>query len=54
MTIHQYDSGKNILVSVLVILGIAFTMFIGVLFFNLGEQVIRFVSEIYNEVFLRL
>lgn len=54
MTIHQYDGSKNILVSVLVIFGIAFTMFIGVLFFNLGEQVVRFVSEIYNEVFLRL
>ncbi|HHU93089.1 MAG TPA: DUF1282 family protein [Halanaerobiaceae bacterium] len=54
MTIHQYDSSKNILVTILVIFGIAFTMFIGVLFFNLGEHVMRFVSEIYNEIFLRL
>ncbi|MFP4661088.1 MAG: YIP1 family protein [Halanaerobiales bacterium] len=54
MTTHQYDTGKNTFMTVLIIMGIGFSLFIGVLFFNLAEQVIQFFSDIYREIFMRI
>ncbi|MFW6256596.1 MAG: YIP1 family protein [Bacillota bacterium] len=54
LTIHQYDLVKTMLVSVFILMGIILCMFMGLLFFNLVEQVLGFVSEIYIEVIYRL
>ncbi len=54
MTIHHYDTGKNLFTTVLIMGGIAFSLFIGILFFSLGEQVVRFITELYNEIFMRV
>ncbi|NLM97389.1 MAG: hypothetical protein GX175_07260 [Halanaerobiaceae bacterium] len=53
MTIHQYDTAKNVFVTALIIFGMIFSLFIGVLFFNLAEQVIQFDNDIYTEIFMR-
>ncbi|MFP4015569.1 MAG: YIP1 family protein [Halanaerobiales bacterium] len=54
MTTHQYDTGKNTFLTVLIIMGIIFSLFISILFFNLAEQVIQFISDIYREIFMRV
>ncbi|MFW6016478.1 MAG: YIP1 family protein [bacterium] len=53
MTTHQYDTSKNMSITILIIAGIIFSLFIGVLFFNLSEQVIQFIKDIYTELFIR-
>ncbi|MEJ6949729.1 YIP1 family protein [Natronospora cellulosivora (SeqCode)] len=53
MTTHQYETGKNFFLTILIIAGIIFSLFIGILFFNLSEQVIQFIRDIYTELFIR-
>ena len=54
LTIHHYTLGKTILVTIMIIMGIILCMFMGLLFFNLIEQVISFLTEIYTEIVYRL
>lgn len=53
MQVHQYDFKKTALFSLLTIIGIGLTLFIGLLFFNLAEQVYQFFSELHIEIVLR-
>ncbi|MFW6256631.1 MAG: YIP1 family protein [Bacillota bacterium] len=54
LTIHEYSTTKMLLVTGFIILGIALTMFIGLLFFNLAEQVYGFFNDIYTEIVYRM
>ncbi len=54
LTIHEYTATKMLLVTGAIILGITLTMFIGLLFFNLVEQVFGFFSDIYMEIVYRI
>ena len=54
MTIHEYETGKNFLTSILTLCGMLFVIFISILFFNLVEQVVAFAAEIYHELVYRL
>lgn len=54
MVVHNFSIKKNVLFSVLTIAGIVFVLFIGILFFNLAEQVYSFVREIYHEIVFRI
>lgn len=50
MVIHDYTLGKNILTTIGTIIGIAFIMFISVLFFSLIQKVFIFVYNIFTEL----
>lgn len=53
MVIHQYTVSKTIVTCVITVLGMAILMFIGLLFFNVIQQVITFITTIYRELRFR-
>ena len=53
MVIHQYSVGKTIVTCAITVLGMAILMFIGLLFFNVIQQMITFVVTIYRELRFR-
>ncbi|MFW6007340.1 MAG: YIP1 family protein [Bacillota bacterium] len=54
ITTHEYSMSKGLLTTILTIGGMGFILFIGLLFFNITEQMIVFVNEIINEVLYRM
>ncbi|MFW5855863.1 MAG: YIP1 family protein, partial [Bacillota bacterium] len=54
MTIHDYDVLKNTFTTVLIIIGITITLFIGLVFFDLINQISGFISDIYYELVFRI
>ena len=54
MVTHDYSVGKNILTCIATIVGMAFIMFIGVLFSSLMGKIISFVTNIIEEIQYRL
>ena len=53
MVIHQYSVGKTIFTCIITIIGMAILMFIGLLFFNVIQQMVTFVTTIYRELRFR-
>lgn len=54
MVTHEYEGIKTVFISILVIAGMVFVMFLGLLFFNLVDQVGIFFRDIYKELTLRV
>ncbi|MCQ6560710.1 YIP1 family protein [Paenibacillus mendelii] len=54
MTVHQYTAGKTIVTMVLTLVVIGILIFLGVLFFSMMQQMINFVTSIYNELAFRV
>lgn len=54
MVTHQYQVGKTVFASILTIGGIGICLFLALLLFNLFDQVVAFLSDLYVEVYLRL
>ena len=54
MVTHDYSVGKNILTCVSSIAGMAFLMFIGILFSSLVGKMISFITNIIVEINYRL
>ena len=54
MVIHDYSLGKNILTSIGTIVGMAFIMFVGVLFSSLLGKIFSFIYNIYLELSYRM
>lgn len=54
MVTHDYSVGKNILTCIATIVGMAFIMFIGILFSSLIGKIISFVTNIVEEINYRL
>lgn len=54
MVIHDYTMFKNILTTIATIVGMAFIMFIGVLFSSLLGKIISFISSIITELSYRV
>jgi len=54
MVTHDYTLGKNILTCLGTIVGMAFLMFIGLLFSGLLTKMIGFINNIYTEISYRL
>ncbi len=54
MVTHDYSVGKNILACIGTIVGMAFIMFIGVLFSSLLAKIVSFIMNIINEVSYRV
>ena len=53
MTVHGYSMGKNIIITFFTILGMAFIMFLIILFSNLVMRMISFVTDIVTELSYR-
>lgn len=53
MTVHQFSPSKTIGTILLTLLAMAFMAFLTLLFFSLVQQMIAFVSTIYQEIVLR-
>ncbi|WP_337102683.1 Yip1 family protein [Paenibacillus sp. YIM B09110] len=53
MTVHQFSPSKTIVTIVLSIVAIGFMAFLCLLFFSLIQQIITFISIIYQEITLR-
>lgn len=54
MTIHDYSLGKNVLISIFTVVGMAFIMFIAVLFSSLIGKIISFIYNIGLELSYRV
>lgn len=54
MIVHQYSFRKTITTGILTIVGMGIIIFIGVLFFNLIQQILMTFYTIYREVYFRL
>ncbi|MFC7682160.1 YIP1 family protein [Paenibacillus sp. GCM10028914] len=54
MTVHQYTAGKTVATMLLTLVVMGIIIFLGVLFFSMLQQMISFVSSIYNEISFRL
>jgi len=54
MVTHDYSVGKNILTCVATIVGMAFIMFLGILFSSLMAKIVSFVTNIVEEINYRL
>lgn len=50
MVTHQYSFGKTVLTCICTIVGMGIIMFIGLLFFNVIQQMITFATTIYKEL----
>ena len=51
--VHSYTFGKTLLCILITVLGMAFVLFLIVLFFGLIQQVILFFQTIYMELMFR-
>lgn len=53
MVIHQYTVTKTIATCIVTIVGMGIIMFIGLLFFNIIQQIMTFAVTIYKELWFR-
>lgn len=53
MTVHQYSIGKTVTTILLTLVVIGVIIFLGMLFFNVIQQITSFVITIYQEITLR-
>lgn len=53
MTVHQFSPSKTVGTILLTVLAMAFMAFLTLLFFSLVQQMIVFISTIYQEIVLR-
>ena len=53
MVIHQYSVKKTVITCIITVVGMGIIMFIGLLFFNVIQQMITFVTTIYKELRFR-
>ncbi|MBQ7921663.1 MAG: YIP1 family protein [Clostridia bacterium] len=54
MSTHDYSVGKNILTCISTIVGMAFLMFLGILFTTLVGKIVMFIVQIVEEIAYRL
>lgn len=54
MVTHEYGMGKSIFTTILTLVGMVFTIFLGLVLMNLLELVYRFANEMFTEIAYRL
>lgn len=54
MVTHDYTFGKNVIISIATIVGMAVIMFIGILFSTLLAKIVSFISSIVTEITYRM
>lgn len=50
---HEYEFGKTIFTTIATIIGIGIIIFVGLLFFDVLDRMLRFIQEIYTELSFR-
>jgi ABC-type multidrug transport system fused ATPase/permease subunit len=53
MTVHQFSPSKTIGIMMLTLVAMGFMAFISLLFFSLVQQIVAFISVIYQELVMR-
>lgn len=53
LTVHQYTPAKTVVTIILTIVAMAFLAFLTLLFFSLVQQIVAFVTVIYQEIVFR-
>ncbi|MHB8962496.1 MAG: YIP1 family protein, partial [Saccharofermentanales bacterium] len=53
MVTHDYSFSKNILATILTVIGILLMIFVGLLLVNIIQDVVKFISDIYTEISFR-
>ena len=53
MTVHDYSLSKAVLTLLLTVIGICLILFIALLFINIVQDVVFFVTDIYQEITFR-
>lgn len=53
MTVHQFSPSKTIGIMLLTLVAMGFMAFISLLFFSLVQQIVAFISVIYQELVMR-
>ncbi|MNC63042.1 hypothetical protein D3C75_1131320 [compost metagenome] len=53
MTVHQFSPSKTVGTILLTVVAMAFMAFLALLFFSLIQQIVEFISTIYQEIVLR-
>lgn len=54
MTVHQFSPSKTIGIMILTLVAMGFMAFISLLFFSLIQQIVAFISVIYQELVMRI
>ena len=53
MTVHSYSFGKNIMVCLLTIVGMAIILFLAMLFLSVSNRMISFIGSLISEISIR-
>lgn len=53
MTVHSYSFGKNILVCLLTVVGMAIILFLAMLFLSVSNRMISFIGSLISEISIR-
>ena len=53
MTVHQYTPGKTVVTIIFILVAMGFLAFLSLLFFSLIQQIVSFITTIYQEIVLR-
>ncbi|QHW33751.1 hypothetical protein GZH47_25090 [Paenibacillus rhizovicinus] len=53
MTVHQYSAGKTLLTMLLTLVVIGIILFLGMLFFNMTQEMVSFFKSLYAEMSFR-
>lgn len=53
MTVHQYTPGKTVVTIIFILIAMGFLAFLSLLFFSLIQQIVSFITTIYQEIVLR-
>ena len=53
MMTHEYTLGKTVFTCVITVIGMGIILFIGLLFFNVISEILKFVSTVYKELRFR-
>lgn len=54
MTVHQYTPGKTIVTMLLTLVMIGIILFLSLLLFSVVQQMLSFITSIYNEIIFRI
>lgn len=54
MTVHQYTPGKTIVTMLLTLVMIGIILFLSLLLFSVVQQMISFITSVYNEIIFRI
>lgn len=54
MMVHNYTMLRTLITSVFIVVGMGLIIFVGLLFFSLGQKMFEFIVSVYKEILLRM